>query len=247
MGDSLNKPIESFMEIKDSNPLIFLDYDGTLVGIQMNPEDATADDALIDELHELSRIYETYIVTGRSMEGIEGFLGTGFNIIALHGAISKINGNYVETVDNFSSYRNECDTLFERRLEFIDRYPGLRVYNKHGNVLFHMGLMENGLRAPLIEEVRNMASSVNMEMYLGKMIVEIRVPGINKGIAIHRTRKGRPSLIAGDDATDEEAFMANPDALRIKIGADAETCADYTLDNPEEMKKLLRRIIDISR
>ncbi len=246
MENHLNRLIDSFMKMRDSDPLIFLDYDGTLVGIRMNPEDATADEGLLDQLHQLSDLYETYIVTGRSMKDIEGFIGYDFNVIALHGALSRINGVYFENVENFSGYEKICDAIFEDREEYVSNFPGLRIYNKHGNLLFHFGLMAGERKDELIDEVKKLAVRNSMDLYLGKMIVELRVPGINKGIAIRRTRRGRPSLIAGDDTTDEEAFMLNSDALRVRIG-EGETCADYTIESPEVMREIIDRIIEISK
>lgn len=245
MESTLDSIVRSFTKLMKSNPVIFLDYDGTLVDIRMNPEDAVADHELIEKLHELSDLYETYIITGRSLSGIEGFIGNDFNIIALHGAISRINGKYMENVPDFSEYERKGNALYDRREEYTGRYAGLRIYNKHGNILFHMGLMEYEKRGSLIDEVGELAVSNNMEMYTGKMIVELRIPGINKGIAIQRIRKGRKSFIAGDDATDEEAFRLNPDALRVKIGQ-GETSADYTLDTTSMMRDLISRIIEIS-
>lgn len=246
MENSLNALTESFRNIMDSDPLFFLDYDGTLVDIRMNPEDATADDRLLSDLEELGRSYELYIVTGRSMNDIMDFIGYDFNIIALHGALARINGVYFENVENFSKFRKKCDDLYDMRESFIGRYPGLRMYNKNGNILFHFGLMEEEKVGDLIAEVRSISEKDGMDVYLGKMIVELRIPGMNKGIAIRKIRGERPSVIAGDDKTDEDAFRMNPDALKIKVG-NGETLADFKLRSPGEMRTFIEGVLRIRR
>ncbi len=245
MMNSMKGLADTFRKLSDKDPLIFLDYDGTLVGIRMNPEDAIPGEGLLDELEALNRLYETYIVTGRSMKDIEGFIGYDLNIIALHGALARIGGIYYENVENFSYFEEKCDALFDRRDGFISDFPGLRMYNKHGNLLFHLGLMEQEeSKARLIEEVEKIAEEFGMEVYRGKMIVELRIPGMNKGMAIRKIRTGRPSMIAGDDRTDEEAFSLNPDALRIKVGK-GDTLADFVVENTEKMREFIRWMISL--
>ena len=80
-----------------------------------------------------------------------------------------------------------------------------------------------------------------MELYLGKMIVELRIPGVDKGKAICGIRNGRPAMIVGDDLTDEDAYRENPDAFSIHIGA-GQTAAKHSLGNYLELRDLLAEL-----
>lgn len=245
MTNSLSALVEAFSSLKKSKPILFLDYDGTLVDIIMNPEDALADTELINDLKTLSGLYDLYIVTGRSLEEIDNFIGKDFNVIVLHGAIARRDGRLIEYVHDLPRFVKICDDLYSRKEEFLKEYPGLRLYNKHGNILFHMGLMKTS-RTELLKEVESLGKRYGMDIYRGKMIVELRIPGVNKGTAIKAVRAGRPCLIAGDDRTDEDAFLLNPDAMKVKVGQ-GETMADYSLSDPKEMRLFLKEIIEISR
>lgn len=224
------------------NLVFFLDYDGTLVGIVPNPEDAKADTDLVDLLSDLSKKFETYIVTGRSLDEMFGFLGRNLNFIALHGALSYRNGDVTPIVDNFQHYEKLCDQIYEKNLSLREKFPGLRMYNKRGNVLFHLGLMRGDQKPELLDIVSKLADENSMDIYHGKNIVELRIPGINKGIAINRFAKGRPSIILGDDATDEDAFLANPEAITVHIGS-GPTAARYVLGTTTEARNLIRSVI----
>lgn len=235
--------IKAFEKIKGDSPIIFLDYDGTLVQIVMDPENCYADEDLKDVLSKLRKKYETYIVTGRSIKDIRKFLGMEYNIVALHGAIWSVNGNRVETVEGFQKYVDACNKIYGDRESYIGKFPGLRLYNKDGGVLFHLGLVKyEPHKEEIVKLAERLASEYGMAVYRGKMIVELRVPGVNKGKTINKIRGGtRASLIAGDDRTDEESFSYNMDALKIKVG-DGKTLADFKVDDFKKMRGILRRL-----
>lgn len=228
--------------IRENCRKIFLDYDGTLVPIRMNPEECYPDDELLSILDSLNSAYELYIVTGRSLEEIRGFLGTRYRIIALHGALIMEGGEVRSAAGDIEKYRKECNEIFAGKSKLEASYPGLRVYNKNGNLLFHMGLVnDSGVASNVEKVVKDMSDRTGMEVYRGKMILELRVPGVNKGRTISGIRRGSAAMIAGDDVTDEEAFLENPDALRIKVG-NGPTEADFSLDDYKEMREFLGRL-----
>ena len=239
----LNKILSTIKQIRDLEPQIFLDYDGTLVPIINDPEKSYADSELFYILDYLFRKYETFIVTGRSLGETRRFLGD-YNIIALHGGIYYINGTVIE-VHNYKKYVNVCNNIYDNRAEFLKEFSNLRVYNKNGGVLFHMGNIKNlDEREKLLKKVKYLGKSVNMDIYMGKDILELRIPCINKGEAIKRIRNtSRPAIIIGDDITDEEAFMENADAITIKVGNET-TVAKYSI-NFELVRELLIDIINI--
>ncbi|MCL4452427.1 MAG: trehalose-phosphatase [Candidatus Thermoplasmatota archaeon] len=241
---SQNQPAIDLLvnEIKLENPAFFLDYDGTLVPIVLNPEDALPSTDLMDTLRELDDRYRLFIVTGRSLQEMLNFIGDGFNIIALHGAMTSLKGDLRYNVPNFQQFVRICDDIYEKRDEYLHEFLGVRIYNKGANVLFHTGLMQQEYLGGLKDRINKLAAESGMAVYSGKRIIELRIPGINKGIAIRQYSDGMKKLIAGDDNTDEDAFRENPDAITIHVGP-GESIARYRLPDPEQMLNFLRKIV----
>ena len=234
--------LAAFMKISKGNPIIFLDYDGTLVNIIINPWEAVADRDLIETLQDLSGRFETFIVTGRSLEDIRMLLPLDMNLIAMHGSVTKLKGKSPSFVPGYNRYRAICNDLFSDLEPTRVKFPGLRIFNKDGGLLFHYGLMSSDLKGKLSTEVAEIAGRVGMVVYSGYNIFELRIPGVSKGKAIKRIRRGdRPAMIAGDEGTDEEAFEMNMDALKIRVG-DGPTLADIVLRDPSEMREALKLI-----
>lgn len=226
--------------LKGKKLQLFLDYDGTLVPINMDPDDCYPDDELIAILDRLSEQYDTYVITGRSMEDITRFIGKGYNIIALHGALKLVDGEITENVNTLEYCRQVCDRIYSNRELFENQFSGLRMYNKNGNLTFHLGLLQDPEQKEMVVDlVRKMGNENMMDVYEGKMIVELRIPEINKGEAIREVRDGSRAIIAGDDRTDEEAFEINSDALRIKVGV-GPTSADFSVEDYNEMREFLK-------
>ena len=239
---SATDALAAFMKISKGNPIIFLDYDGTLVNIIINPWEAVADRDLIETLQDLSGRFETFIVTGRSLEDIRMLLPLDMNLIAMHGSVTKLKGKSPSFVPGYNRYRAICNDLFNDLEPTRAKFPGLRIFNKDGGLLFHYGLMSSDLKGKLSTEVAEIAGRVGMVVYSGYNIFELRIPGVSKGKAIKRIRRGdRPAMIAGDEGTDEEAFEMNMDALKIRVG-DGPTLADIVLRDPSEMREALKLI-----
>lgn len=226
-----NKLLEVTDNIKYQVPQIFLDYDGTLVPIIKDPEVNQADGELVNLLSSFASVYETYIVTGRDLIEITNFIGE-YNIIALHGSIFHINGQTI-AVPCFHEYEDLSIKLYRENYNLVNKFHGLRIYRKSGGVLFHTGNISSKCTIKSVyETVKSLALQYNMDIYTGIDILELRIPGINKGKAIKMVRNvNRPAIIMGDDATDEDAFQMNPDAITVKVGNQA-TSARYSINYP---------------
>jgi len=238
---SIDSVVKKILDLKPS-PIIFLDYDGTLIPISSDPDNCYADPDLINVLRQVDSRYDLYIVTGRSYKTIRNFIPLDLNFVALHGAICRRKGSEPVTIDGYEKYVRICDALFNQLPEIFHDYKGLRYENKVGTIVFNYWKLEDMEQSEKVSAiVKGLADSSGMDFREGKMISEIRIPGCNKGETIKRIRGNRPAVIAGDDVTDEDSFLYNLDALLIKVG-EGETAAAYRLNDYAEMREVLRMI-----
>jgi trehalose 6-phosphate phosphatase len=82
-----------------------------------------------------------------------------------------------------------------------------------------------------------LAADAGLHLQTGKMMIEVRVPGADKGTALRAMMQapvfaGRMPVFLGDDDTDEPAMVAARDlgGAGILIGAPRDTAAAYRLD-----------------
>ncbi len=221
---------------------LFLDYDGTLVPLVSSPELAKADDELKELLNSIKELFPMYIITGRDMNDILGLIGYGYNIIAMHGAEFLDEKGKRENIENFNYYI-EISSALSKKYSFLEReFPGVRVIDKHGGVQFHYF----NIRKDLIKKFQTFMEGINekdFELYSGKYVYELRIKGINKGIAIlNKIEEGDHIIFAGDDNTDEEAFSLLKNHMTIKVG-EGNTAAKYRVDSYSEVRDILRYLI----
>lgn len=221
---------------------IFLDYDGTLVPIQPDSTKTYAGIELLGILAELDRKYDTWIVTGRTMDSITGFIGNDFNIVGLHGLVVHRKGGDTQYDPILSRYRPILDSVLKMNEEITERFPGVNIRDKIGSVSYTTWEMNEQDISALKAYLKEVAEGKGIDFYPGIRIFELRIPGVNKGLSIRKIRTGRPALIIGDDLTDEDSFRENPDAVNVKVG-EGDTSAEFRLPGPEDVVSLLLEIL----
>ncbi|MGP6207322.1 trehalose-phosphatase [Cuniculiplasma sp. SKW3] len=219
---------------------IFLDYDGTLVPIVINPEECYADEKLKKLLSDISKNYELFIVSGRQISELRKFIGLDLNFIGMHGAVSYMNGREIPLVPGFYHYADRVKEISEMHLEY--QYKGLRVYDKSSGILFHLGLVDAAIRDEITGRVEDIAKMYHMDLYRGKNVLELKIPGVNKGDAIRKFRNSMPCMIAGDEGTDEMAFNECRECLTIHVGT-GKTIARYSVPDVYSFRKILEIMI----
>lgn len=231
--------------IREKNGLtkLFLDYDGTLVDLVSQPEDARPGEELLELLRELKDEIPLFLVTGRDLDGLVSFVGNGFNIIAMHG--SQFVGENGErwSVDDFEEFRRRTGEMASKYSHLESEFRGLRVIDKAGGLQFHYYNVDRS-RMEELERAISKVSEPGFEMYSGKYVYELRIRGMDKGKAMMRYVKADDFILfAGDDRTDEEAFSEFEDQITIKVG-DGATAARFRLGNPAQLKRLLHALLD---
>lgn len=214
-----------------------LDYDGTLVPITRNPQDAVLKGDGKRILERLSN--EVMIVTGRSMRSIRRVFDLDIPIVANHG-FEFYRVKAPEGFKRFERYRESAKRLYGYFQGM--KTEGAVVEDKtFGVALHYRNADENEFFAELGELLKG-ADMDGMHVEYGKKVVEIRPnEDWNKGRVVQYLlglSDGLPIYI-GDDNSDELAFGAVGDkGISIAVGK-KETKARYIFRDPEEVLSFL--------
>ena len=228
--------------------LVILDYDGTLVEFNENPELAIPDKNLIDLIKKLNNQKDTYvvIVSGRDKKFLNRWLGEiPITLIAEHGHYERTDNNWIRKLKKSNSWMEDLIPLFET---FTDRTPGTFIERKKNSLVWHYRKSDPELASDRVVEFKTVLSSLISEelqiLDLNKAIEIISVR-INKGLSISNILKNNYDFIIciGDDISDEYMFDSLPDdSFSIKVG-NKNTSAKYYTQNAVEVRKLLKSII----
>jgi trehalose 6-phosphate phosphatase len=214
---------------------LFLDVDGALLDIAERPEDATADAALRGLLRRVAGQMNgaVALVTGRTIADAERIFGGAVEAIAgLHGMEIRLRPDVVlREASRAPSLRAVLSALDDlRRRGALEA----RIENKGASVALHYR------HAPRSKDdtediAHALATTYNLKILRGKMVVELLSGDSTKGEAIdefmrHGPFAGRVPIAIGDDATDEDAFLAAArlGGAGILVGRDCATLAKHS-------------------
>lgn len=230
--------------------LILLDYDGTLVKFYKLPEDAMPDEELLNIITTLAKDKknEVVVISGRDRETLCSWLGKlNINLVAEHGAFFKIKGQEWQTsVSTDNSWKDVILPVLELS---VDRTPGSFVEQKKSSLVWHFRKSDPDLAKLRTQELKDtlvmMAGNLNIGVFEGNKIIEIKPVSINKGQATRdwlAKNKWDFVFCAGDDYTDEDMFSVLPEtAVSCKIGTGLSN-ARYSLAGPDSLRKFLCNI-----
>ena len=230
--------------------VLFLDYDGTLVGFKINPLEASPDESLYQLINSLAADpkNKVVIISGRKHETLdEWFAHLPIDLIAEHGAWKKIdNSEWIETPNLSDKWKYIVKPMLE---SYSDRTAGSFIEEKRFSLAWHYRNVEKGLgelRAnELISNMRYLTRERGLQLLPGNKVVEIKNSEINKGKAALSYTYGQDFdfvLAMGDDHTDEDIFESLPDlATTIKVGSSV-SAAKYYLTDVKQVRDLLEFI-----
>lgn len=211
--------------LKASNRVLFLDYDGTLMGIQKVPSAAAPSSEILRTLRMLTADLNNYVyvISGRDQGTLESWLGhiPRLGLSAEHGCFLRTiqepieKPTWIATVDLQELYWHQ-DVL--PILEYYtERTPGSFIEQKTVSITWHYRLADPEFGSWQAKEVKThlehtVASKYSVEVVAGKKNVEVRPKTSNKGeiVKMILERHGGCDFIlcAGDDRTDEDMFRA---------------------------------------
>lgn len=222
--------------IRVAKTSLFLDFDGTLVELVDRPETVTVSAKLQTLLERLASKFETRmaIVSGRSVAQLQDFFGPLVDRLALvgsHGGEVRIPGSGLISPDPPSA-------LGEAEQVFADAFrsnPNVLVEVKTLGVAIHFRL-EPSAEAAAESIAQDFASAHGLELQRGKMMVEVRTAGHDKGSGICALMSkppfaGSQPIFLGDDLTDEPGFSRSEElgGFGILVGTWRPTAARYWL------------------
>ena len=219
-----------------SGASLFLDFDGTLVEIAETPDAVAVAPAVPSLLARLSAALEgrVAIVSGRPVGEVRELVAPAMLTVAgSHGLeIATLDGT-VQAPDRPAS----LDAALVAAGELAARHPGVLVEDKPFGVGLHYRRAPDAAAAA--DRLADaLAAEHGLAVQRGKMVVELRLPGRDKGAAVallmaEPPRRGRRPVFMGDDVTDEAGFAAVRalGGAGILVGPPRDTAALYRLDD----------------
>jgi trehalose 6-phosphate phosphatase len=214
---------------------LFLDFDGTLVELAATPDAIRVSPALAPMLTRLRDCLDgrLAIISGRAIADLERHLPLS-NI-----AYSGSHGVELRLADGSElplSVPVGIDDVHQRVARFAAGAHGLFVEEKPAGIALHYR------QAPdrgdeVVAFMERLAAEKGFAVQRGKMVVELRPTGIDKGAALRAFMTepefaGARPVFMGDDLTDEHAFEAAADlgGAGVLVGPERQTAARYRLD-----------------
>jgi trehalose 6-phosphate phosphatase len=238
--------------------VVALDYDGTLAPVVDRPQDAVPAPGAVEVLTALAaRVGRLALVTGRPADVVVelgGLRGVpGLQVLGQYGAQQWEDGRLTgdEPLPGLAALRAELPALVEAE--------GAHVEDKGLSLVVHTRRAPDPTGA--LERLRPVlaarAERAGLQAHPGRLVVELRPPGHDKGGALRRLCTPAPSavLFAGDDLGDLPAFEAvaqlrteGVPGLLVCSGSDEGPAelrrrADVVADGPAGVVEVLRALL----
>jgi len=191
-------------------PLLFLDLDGTLAPFVDRPEDARVPARTRHAIATLRRTgARVVLVSGRSVAQVRHVARFPVDaILGDHGGRYSVNAQVRPLLQAGEATFVAAARRVHQRLK---GRPGVRLEVKDRSLAVHLRVAEGRER----QEQRAIAALLRAEglrTLLGHRVVDGQLPGVDKGRGVlrwlERERGADAVLYAGDDTTDEDAFVA---------------------------------------
>lgn len=230
---------------------VLLDFDGTLVEIADRPDAVSVDPLLMGLLGSLARDFagRVALVSGRSVAQLADLLPqpvAGLALVGSHGAEVQADAR-AHASRAAARVRPELDRAEQAIRAHLAGLPGVLVEAKTLGVAVHYRLAPE--HEPTVRTVVDrLASQVGLVIQEGKMMLELRPAGEDKGTGIAALMASPPfagtvPVFAGDDVTDEAGFaaVARMGGHGVLVGPERPTAARYRLADVGAVRQWLGR------
>lgn len=250
----IEKEIKKLLGQKE--PVLFLDYDGTLTPIVKRPEDALISVGMKTVLQECGKKFKVAVVSGRDMDDLKSKVGLNNLIYAgSHGfRISGPDGLYNEheKTGEIIPQLDKIEKLMQEVFPAID--SGIQIDRKRYAIGVHYRNAKEENVPAIIGKVKDIVKSFpGFKTGEGKKIIEVK-PDVDwhKGKALRwiMAKLGAADknkfipIYIGDNITDEDGFEAIKDfGIGILVGGHGKpTAAKYKLKDVSQVKEFLQTL-----
>ncbi len=223
---------------------LFLDFDGTLAEIGPNPDAVYPPRTTADDLARLAARLggALAVLSGRDLRDLAKRTPEGLWRAGAHGLEAAAPGARP------AAFAPEAPAAVVAPLDALAASrPGVRVERKGPVTAVHFRARPEAEAACLFAAEEAAAAAPDHVFQAGKMVVEVKPRGANKGVALRRFLEaspfaGRRPVMIGDDRTDEDAIVAALDlgGVGIKVG-EGETRAALRTPSPETLRAWIAR------
>lgn len=212
---------------------LFLDFDGTLVGIADTPDAILVPEDLAARIGSLAKRLDgrLALISGRAVDDLRRHLGAmSFARAGSHG-MARYGSNGALLGDEPTPISTEVNDALR---DFAAREGVMLEAKPHG------GALHFRVRPESMEAVNRFAEQLALEhglsVKIGKQVTEVVHPGADKGSAVRAFMQdsefaGATPVFVGDDLTDEDGFTAVADlgGFGVIVGDRRPTAARYQL------------------
>jgi trehalose 6-phosphate synthase/phosphatase len=235
-----------------SKRLLLIDYDGTLVPYQREPQQAVPSTDLLELITGLCRQEgnEVALISGRDRETLEKWFGDlDVGLVAEHGVWTRqpragADWRMVQPLN--SDWKPRIRPVLEL---YAARLPGSFIEEKDFSIAWHYRAADPDLgpaRAKeLLDHLVNFTANIQVQVLQGNKVIEVKTAGVTKGTTgLQLLNNGDYDFVLalGDDWTDEHLFMVlPPDAYSIRVGL-VQSSARYNLRTYTDVIRLLQQL-----
>ena len=213
---------------------LFLDLDGTLTPLVARPEAVGPDPrraALLAKL-EARLGGALAVVSGRGLDDLDRILeGRVAAVAAVHGLVRRTAEGQV-IADSPGAHMAQAS---QELRAFAAKRPGVQIEDKRYAIAVHFRHAPDAEGA-VTQLTRSLAGSLGLELQPGCKVVDLRLPGPDKGDALRAfcaepPFAGRRPVFVGDDLTDEAGFAAARElrGFGVVVGCRRPTGAGFAL------------------
>ena len=247
----LNKITEAFY--RSRSRLILLDYDGTLVPFESDPQHTRANAKVKWLLYSLAcdSKNSVILISGRDKDYLDSqWRNPPMTMVAEHGGFYKTNQDDWRKM--FSVSADWIPKTLSSLMALTAQYEGSFVEEKTYSIAWHYRAIKEKItdadKRQILAAIRSLPERQHFKIYDCEFTIELRTIGIQKGAFVSLWASGKYFdfiMAIGDGQTDEDLFkILDKKAYSIKVGSSNTSEAVYHLTSQAEVLPFLQSILD---
>jgi len=245
-------------QLAGKRPALFLDYGGTLAPIHDRPEDARLSEDMRLVLHNVARVAQVVVVSGRDLDEVSELVELQeITYAGSHGLEIRGPDLYLELPEGIDVL-DDLDRATVDLTAALKAIPGVRLTRKRFAIVVHYRQQADGGSNRVESAVKQVqARFPRLHLTGGKAVIEL-LPDIDwdKGRAVRwllsELGLDGPEVLPiylGDDVTDEDAFRAvRGRGLGILVSDRPQpSAALYRVRDTDHVAELLRHLAETQR